>query len=100
MLPYGESIELNICETKVYCPLCKGLFVPDYEAHRKFDGAAFGPSFAHVLILENKEQFMLKQHSAFANSLHGFKLSSTKDFKDSLKKVQIQRTNLLFKPMK
>ena len=46
VLPYGEGVDLLQSELRVFCPLCQGLFKPDYYQHAKLDGYLFGPSFA------------------------------------------------------
>ena len=52
VIPYGSSSEpSDECETMVFCPRCKGLFVPDYSKHSKVNGAHFGPSFPGMLVL-------------------------------------------------
>lgn len=51
VVPYGESSTFGECQTKVYCPKCSRLYVPDYPRHQKIDGAHFGPSLAGHMVL-------------------------------------------------
>jgi len=47
MVPWGESVEFDECETRLYCHRCQNLYKPEYIKHQQLDGAYFGPYFAH-----------------------------------------------------
>ncbi len=57
-LPVGIAEYLHVDTVKVYCPLCEDIYdtpshiqSPPHVSSSKLDGAYFGPSFAHLLLL-------------------------------------------------
>jgi casein kinase II subunit beta len=52
VLPMGLSDEPKKSNVKLYCPRCNGIFDPPHKPHRTIDGAHFGTTMAHLLLLE------------------------------------------------
>jgi casein kinase II subunit beta len=50
VLPIGISEDLKIARVKVYCPRCKDIFDPRKKSV-DVDGAFFGTSFPHLLLM-------------------------------------------------
>jgi len=72
-LPYGEAVDLGYFEVKVFCPLCQGLYNPDYQPHGKLDGALFGPSFAPLFLVTYP--LSIKDKVSYVPTLYGFKVN-------------------------
>jgi len=51
-LPIAISEDLKIARVKVYCPRCKDVYSPKKKS-ADADGAFFGTSFAHLLLMVN-----------------------------------------------
>ena len=76
VIPYGESNDPKTeCETLVYCPLCKGLFQPDYLKHQKVNGAHFGPYFAATFLLCYPKIVKNIGPEKHEHRIYGFKIS-------------------------
>lgn len=54
VLPIAISEDLKIARVKVYCPRCKDVYSPKKKS-ADADGAYFGTSFPHLLLMVNKE---------------------------------------------
>ena len=78
VLPWGETDQIDKCQTRVYCPKCKGLFQPDYPRHQKVDGAFFGPNFAPILVMcYPKAVDSSRPLTKHEPNLYGFKIAQS-----------------------
>uniref|UniRef100_A0A7S3N8X6 Casein kinase II subunit beta n=1 Tax=Euplotes harpa TaxID=151035 RepID=A0A7S3N8X6_9SPIT len=80
VLPFGASSELGTSRVKVFCPLCKDVYVPR-KGPVEIDGAAFGPSFPHALLLSFTELVVGEGPQSFVPKLYGFKIFGLKGSK-------------------
>ncbi|CDW81322.1 casein kinase ii subunit beta isoform 1 [Stylonychia lemnae] len=75
VIPWGETVHPGVCQTRVFCPKCKGLFQPDYQKHQKLDGSFFGPNLAGILLISYPKIIIGKQKTdEFQPKLFGFKM--------------------------
>ncbi|KAA6388776.1 MAG: putative casein kinase II subunit beta [Streblomastix strix] len=52
LLPFGQTSEHGKSGVLLYCPSCEDLFVPQNKRIQQIDGAAFGPTFAHLFLMQ------------------------------------------------
>eukprot|EP01105_Mastigella_eilhardi_P006843 TRINITY_DN18358_c0_g1_i1.p1 TRINITY_DN18358_c0_g1~~TRINITY_DN18358_c0_g1_i1.p1 ORF type:complete len:281 (-),score=101.39 TRINITY_DN18358_c0_g1_i1:52-894(-) len=55
LLPVGLSDLPGNHTVKMYCPRCEELYFPKLQRHVNVDGAFFGTSFAHLLLMQYPE---------------------------------------------
>ena len=53
VLPLGQSDLPRQTTVNVYCPKCQDIFLPKSQRHGNIDGAYFGTTFAHLILLMN-----------------------------------------------
>ena len=78
VIPYGEHADYGICGTRVFCPLCKRLYDPEYPRHKLVDGAYFGPNLIAEMLLTFPG---VKSHTPFEQyvpMIYGFKLHKSR----------------------
>lgn len=80
VLPFGVSDDLNTSRVKVYCPLCKDIYLPK-KKNIEIDGAAFGPGFPHALLLSYTELLVNEGPQSYTPKLYGFKIFGLKGSK-------------------
>jgi len=51
LLPVGLSNELGVAPVKVFCPKCQNMYHCTGENPSRLDGAYFGTTFPHLLLL-------------------------------------------------
>ena len=57
-LPIGISEDLKIARVKIFCPRCRDIYSPKKKS-ADADGAYFGTSFPHLLLMVLLKQFRL-----------------------------------------
>ena len=86
LLPVGLSDRLRQGTVKLFCPRCQELYIPSQKRHAGLDGAYWGSTFAHFLLLtlreETKKPSWVKRNNMKKDSIHyiprifGFKVFS------------------------
>lgn len=72
LLPVGLS-DIPMQHTlKMYCPSCQELYFPKYTRHASIDGAFFGTTFAHLLVLQYPDIIQQRQGSTYVPKIFGF----------------------------
>jgi hypothetical protein len=72
-LPVGTSNASDHSLVKLFCPRCEELYsLPDDHPSTSLDGAFFGPTFAHVLLLVNPHFLGGKTGEAYRPKIYGF----------------------------
>ena len=72
VLPIGLSDEPKKSYVKLFCPRCQGVFDPPRKQHRTIDGAHFGTTMAHLVMLEHPQP--IPPVVKFQPKVFGFKL--------------------------
>jgi casein kinase II subunit beta len=77
VLPVGLS-DLHLQNTvKLFCPRCQDVFVPKYSRHATLDGAYFGTTFPHLLLLQSPELLTQRPKYQYVPKIFGFKIHNT-----------------------
>ena len=85
LLPIGRSDLPHQSNVKLFCPACCELFHIDrhHAAANKLDGAYFGTTFPHLLIMQFKEQFAHLRRGTYVPRIFGFKVHCDSGSDDS-----------------
>lgn len=78
VLPVGLSNDLKAggC-TKLFCPHCEEVYEPPAASPlASIDGAAFGPTFAHMLLLTKPQLMLPKNSGVYVPRIFGFKVAN------------------------
>lgn len=88
VLPIAISEDLKIARVKVYCPRCKDVYSPKKKS-ADADGAYFGTSFPHLLLMVNKETCRpIPISSPTSNAKNSFPRSSASSCSPTLTRKQ------------
>ena len=71
----GLSNSLRVNTVKVFCPRCKDIYKPSGPA-AALDGAYFGPSFPHMLLMCNPKLIPVPRTQRYVPRIYGFKVHS------------------------
>lgn len=78
LIPIGLSNQYGKSNTMVYCHNCNNLFEAKGSL-KKLDGAAWGSSFAHFLVLTYPYQFEKKALSSYIPKIFGFAVAEPEE---------------------
>jgi casein kinase II subunit beta len=56
VLPVGQSDIIRESSVKLYCPKCNDIYYPRSKRHKTLEGAFWGTTFPHLLILSENEK--------------------------------------------
>ena len=70
----GEHAEMGRSSVKLYCPQCQDMYDPPRKCHRDIDGAYFGPSFPHLLMMVKPDSFQPKPFRVYTPRIYGFRV--------------------------
>ena len=73
MLPIGLNENLKVARVKVYCPKCEDVYYPKKKC-RDVDGAFFGTSFPHLLLMNFTDLVYEKSEEKYTATVYGFKI--------------------------
>jgi len=74
LLPVGMHDAPLRSSVKVFCPKCRDTFHPQQLRHRSVDGAAFGTSAAHLLLLRHPDLAPVKTPDFYTARVFGYAL--------------------------
>ncbi|KAK5581044.1 hypothetical protein RB653_001072 [Dictyostelium firmibasis] len=74
VLPVGLADMQGVDTVKVYCPRCNDIFNPKYRRHSHIDGAYFGTTFPHLLLITYPELIPTKPPQQYIPKIYGFKI--------------------------
>lgn len=77
VLPLGLSDNPRVSTVNVYCPKCQDIFVPRSTRQAALDGAYFGTTFAHLLLLTHADVIPAKPDQSYVPRIYGFKINRT-----------------------
>jgi len=74
LLPVGLS-DLPMQHTlKMFCPSCQEIYFPKYTRHSSIDGAYFGTTFPHLLVLQYPDIIQQRACPAYVPKIFGFRI--------------------------
>ncbi|EFJ23042.1 hypothetical protein SELMODRAFT_35978, partial [Selaginella moellendorffii] len=73
-LPVGQSDIPRNGTVKMYCPKCEDLYYPRSKYQGNIDGAYFGTTFAHLLLMTNAYLKPAKPVQSYVPRIYGFKI--------------------------
>eukprot|EP00164_Ancoracysta_twista_P000662 GFYU01000879.1.p1 GENE.GFYU01000879.1~~GFYU01000879.1.p1 ORF type:complete len:250 (+),score=32.57 GFYU01000879.1:114-863(+) len=76
VLPIGLVDIPRQSSVKVYCPKCEDIYHPKSSRQANLDGAYFGTTFPHLLLLSHSELLPLKNPTSFTPRIYGFRVSA------------------------
>lgn len=76
VLPVGQSDVVRESSVKVFCPKCEDIYYPRSSRHKSLDGAFWGTTFPHLLLLQMQEQqvTMTKSKQQYVPRIFGFRV--------------------------
>ncbi len=80
VLPVGLSDNPRVSTVNVYCPKCQDVFVPRSMRHAAMDGAYFGTTFAHLLLLTHPDAIPPRPEQSYTPRIYGFKIASESSY--------------------
>eukprot|EP01134_Creolimax_fragrantissima_P005531 CFRG5531T1 len=90
VLPVGLSEKPWEHTVKLFCPNCQDIYHTKSSRHRHIDGAFFGGTFAHLLLVNHLEWEPSNEPSCYIPKIYGFKIHPSA-LKYAQKKAQISR---------
>ena len=76
LLPIGLSDISNVKPVQLYCPHCEDVYSPKSARHADIDGAYFGASFPHILLMGNPHFAPQKNTARYVPKIFGFRVHS------------------------
>jgi casein kinase II subunit beta len=76
VLPVGQSDVVRESSIKVFCPKCEDIYYPRSSRHKSLDGAFWGTTFPHLLLLQMQESSppMTKSKQQYVPRIFGFRV--------------------------
>lgn len=79
VLPVGQSDVVRESSVKLFCPKCEDIYYPRSSRHKTLDGAFWGTTFPHLLLLQMRENGYqiaktLKPHQEYIPRIYGFRI--------------------------
>lgn len=76
LLPVGMSDLPRNYSINLFCPRCKDLYYPKSSRQANLDGAYFGTTFAHLLMMVHPQVVPSKSVQKYIPRIYGFKIHS------------------------
>ncbi|KAK9800347.1 hypothetical protein WJX73_007306 [Symbiochloris irregularis] len=76
-LPVGLSDIARTNTVKIYCPKCGDIYYPRYKYQGNVDGAYFGTTFPHLLLMTYPAMRPARHRESYVPRVFGFKLHPT-----------------------
>ena len=76
VLPVGQSDVVRESSVKVFCPKCEDIYYPRSSRHKSLDGAFWGTTFPHLLLLQMQESSppLAKSKQQYVPRIFGFRV--------------------------
>jgi casein kinase II subunit beta len=80
VLPVGQSDIVRESSVKVFCPKCNDIFYPRSSRHKQLDGAFWGTTFPHLLLLTiHNGPTPSERLNKYAPRIFGFRVRKSAD---------------------
>jgi casein kinase II subunit beta len=93
LLPMGLSDDLNVGRALLFCPRCEELYNvpsgPDGSAAESLDGAFFGPTFPHMMMLSKPQLLPPKTNDSYIPRVFGFRVAGMEGRKSLLQSMHV-----------
>lgn len=78
LLPVGQSDVIRESSVKLFCPKCQDIFYPRSSRHKSLDGAFWGTTFPHLLLLQLTETQppVPRRSQTYVPRIYGFRIRS------------------------
>lgn len=76
VLPVGQSDVVRESSVKVFCPKCEDVYYPRSSRHKALDGAFWGTTFPHLLLLQMQENHpaIPRSRQTYVPRIFGFRV--------------------------
>lgn len=76
VLPVGQSDIVRESSVKLFCPRCQDIYYPRSLRHKTLDGAFWGTTFPHLLLLQMRESGMTVERPTqqYVPRIYGFRI--------------------------
>ncbi|CCW63846.1 unnamed protein product [Phytomonas sp. EM1] len=76
VLPVGQSDIVRESSVKLFCPKCQDIYYPRSSRHKTLDGAFWGTTFAHLLLMNMRENGLefTKPTQKYIPRIYGFRI--------------------------
>eukprot|EP00796_Vickermania_ingenoplastis_P011061 gene11061-7692_t len=90
VLPVGVSDELQESSVKLFCPKCQDIYHPRSARYKALDGAFWGTSFPHLLLLQMRERGFAPSCPArsYVPRIYGFRIHKPAEIVAGSQKLQ------------
>jgi casein kinase II subunit beta len=80
VLPVGLSDITREFSVEVFCPRCHDTYHPRSSKHSNLDGAYFGTTFCHVLLLTHPDLIVPKSTESYVPRIFGFRIHESSQY--------------------
>lgn len=76
VLPVGQSDVVRESSVKLFCPKCEDIYYPRSNRHKTLDGAFWGTTFPHLLLMQLREmgKAVAKPSQQYVPRIYGFRI--------------------------
>eukprot|EP00996_Jenningsia_fusiforme_P001019 NODE_1929_length_1354_cov_21.462835_g1748_i0.p1 GENE.NODE_1929_length_1354_cov_21.462835_g1748_i0~~NODE_1929_length_1354_cov_21.462835_g1748_i0.p1 ORF type:complete len:254 (-),score=38.41 NODE_1929_length_1354_cov_21.462835_g1748_i0:502-1263(-) len=74
VLPVGQSDIMRESSVKIFCPKCDEIYFPRSSKHKGLDGAFWGTTFPHLLLLSCPELVVARSKFFYVPRIYGFRI--------------------------
>lgn len=96
VLPVGLSDLAGVRNVMLYCPRCEDVYSPPTRRHAVVDGAYFGTTFPHLLIMMYPQLAPARSQERYVPKIFGFRIHRTAvemAKQDEMREGQVKRIN-------
>jgi len=92
VLPVGRSDLPRNYTVNVYCPMCQDIFHPKSSRAASIDGAYFGTTFPHLLLLNRPNLIPMQPSSQYTPRIYGFKINTESAYYRGVRALERERS--------
>lgn len=92
-MPLGLHTQPSISNLKLYCPHCQDVYLPPSRRQARLDGCGFGPSFAHLLIIQYRDKLaswhrLRQQWPRYEPRIYGFRINKASSMTPTMRQLR------------